>query len=213
WSYIKFCYLKDVGWKGFEEGAQSGVYAVAPLARLNASDGMATPKAQAAYEEFFKTLGGKPVHHTLANHWARLVEMLYAAERTLELSKDPEIINPNVRTLPTEKPKEGIGIVEAPRGTLFHHYQSDERGVVTKANLIVATQNNAARMAMSVDKAARGLIKNGKADDGILNMVEMAFRAYDPCHGCATHALPGQVPILVRIYGKDGTVVQEIRRD
>jgi F420-non-reducing hydrogenase large subunit len=213
WSYIKFCYLKDVGWKGFEEGPGSGIYAVAPLARLNVADGMATPKAQAAYEEFFKTLGGKPVHHTLANHWARLVEMLYAAERMLELAKDPEITDPNVRTLPVETPKEGIGIVEAPRGTLFHHYQSDERGVVTKANLIVATQNNAARMAMSVDKAARGLIKNGKADDGILNLIEMAFRAYDPCHGCATHALPGQTPILVRIYGKDGQVKQEIRRD
>ncbi len=213
WSYIKFCYLKDVGWKGFEEGAGSGVYAVAPLARLNASDGMATPKAQEAFDEFYKTLGGKPVHHTLANHWARLIEMLYAAERTLELAKDPEIIDPKPRTIPTETPKVGIGLVEAPRGPLSHHYQSDERGVITKANLIVATQNNAARMAMSVDKAARGLIKNGKADDGILNLIEMAFRAYDPCHGCATHALPGQVPILVRIYGKDGSVVQEIRRD
>jgi F420-non-reducing hydrogenase large subunit len=213
WSYIKFCYLKDVGWTGFEEGSQSGVYAVAPLARLNAAEGMATPKAQEAYDEFYKTLGGKPVHHTLANHWARLIEMLYAAERTLELAKDPEIIDPNVRTLPIEKPKEGIGVVEAPRGTLFHHYQTDDRGVITKANLIVATQNNAARMAMSVDKAARGLIKDGKADDGILNMIEMAFRAYDPCHGCATHALPGQMPILVHIYGKDGKILQEIRRD
>ncbi len=213
WSYIKFCYLKDVGWNGFEEGSDSGVYAVAPLARLNAADGMATPKAQEAYDEFYKTLGGKPVHHTLANHWARLIEMLYAAERTLELAKDPEIIDPNPRILPIEKPKEGIGVVEAPRGTLFHHYQTDDRGVITKANLIVATQNNAARMAMSVDKAARGLIKDGKADDGILNLIEMAFRAYDPCHGCATHALPGQMPILVRIYGKDGKVLQEIRRD
>jgi F420-non-reducing hydrogenase large subunit len=213
WSYIKFCYLKDVGWNGFEEGSGSGVYAVAPLARLNAADGMATPKAQEAYEEFYKTLGGKPVHHTLANHWARLIEMLYAAERTLELAKDPEIIDPNPRILPIEKPKEGIGVVEAPRGTLFHHYQTDDRGVITRANLIVATQNNAARMAMSVDKAARGLIKDGKADDGILNLIEMAFRAYDPCHGCATHALPGQMPILVRIHRKDGTVLQEIRRD
>jgi F420-non-reducing hydrogenase large subunit len=213
WSYIKFCFLKDVGWKGFEDGPDSGVYAVAPLARLNASDGMATPKAQEAYELFYKTLGGKPVHQTLANHWARLIELLYAAERCVELAKDPDIVNPNVRNLPTEIPTEGIGVVEAPRGTLFHHYKTDERGLVTMANLIVATQNNAARIAMSVDKAARGLIKGGKVDDGMLNMIEMGFRAYDPCHGCATHALPGQTPLIVRIYDTKHELVKEIRRD
>jgi F420-non-reducing hydrogenase large subunit len=213
WSYIKFCFLKDVGWKGFEDGPQSGVYAVAPLARLNAADGMATPKAQEAYEQFYKTLGGKPVHQTLANHWARLIELLYAAERCVELAKDPDIVNPSVRTLPTETPVEGVGVVEAPRGTLFHHYKTDERGLVTMANLIVATQNNAARIAMSVDKAARGLIKGGKVDDGMLNMVEMGFRAYDPCHGCATHALPGQTPLIVRIYDTKRELVKEIRRD
>jgi F420-non-reducing hydrogenase large subunit len=213
WSYVKFCYLKDVGWTGFDDGEKSGVYSVAPLARLNVADGMATPKAQEAFEKFYATLGGKPVHHTLANHWARLIEMLYAAERCWELANDSDIISTNVRTLPDETPKEGIGVVEAPRGTLFHHYKSDDRGVISKANLIVATQGNAARMAMSVDKAARGLIKNGKVDDGILNMVEMAFRAYDPCHGCATHALPGQVPLVLKIYGPDGNVVREIRRD
>jgi len=213
WSYIKFCYLKDIGWKGFTDGADSGVYSVAPLARLNAADGMATPKAQAAYEQFFKTLGGKPVHHTLANHWARVIELMYAAERMVELAKDPDIISPNVRTIPTATPKEGIGVVEAPRGTLFHHFETDARGIITKANLIVATQNNAARIAMSVDKAAKGMIKNGKVDDGILNMIEMAFRAYDPCHGCATHALPGQMPLVVRVVDKDYNVVREIRRN
>lgn len=213
WSYIKFCYLKDVGWKGFSDGPQSGVYAVAPLARLNAADGMATPKAQEAYEQIYKTLGGKPVHHTLANHWARLIELLYAAERMKELANDPEIINPNVRVIPKEIPKEGIGVVEAPRGTLFHHYQTDEKGLIAKANLIVATQNNAARIAMSVDKAARGVIKNGKVDDGILNLVEMGFRAYDPCHGCATHALPGQMPLVVRIYDRGHKLLQELHRD
>lgn len=213
WSYIKFCYLKDIGWKGFVDGPESGVYAVAPLARLNAAEGMATPKAHEAYKEFYKTLGGKPVHHTLANHWARLIELLYAAERMQELANDPEITSPNVRTIPTATPKEGIGVVEAPRGTLFHHYQTDEKGVITKANLIVATQNNAARIAMSVDKAARGVIKGGKIDDGILNLVEMAFRAYDPCHGCATHALPGQMPLIVRVYDSHRNLVREIRRD
>jgi F420-non-reducing hydrogenase large subunit len=186
---------------------------VAPLARLNASEGMATPLAQAAYEEFYSTLGGRPVHHTLANHWARLVELLYAAERMKELASDPDITNPKVREIPTATPHEGVGAVEAPRGTLFHHYQTDEQGIVTAANLVVATQNNAARIAMSVDKAARGVIRQGKIDDGILNMIEMAFRAYDPCHGCATHALPGQMPLLVRVFGRDGQVVREIRRD
>lgn len=213
WSYIKFCYLKDVGWEGFHDGKESGVYSVAPLARLNASHGMATPKAQEAYEQMYEMLDGKPVHHTLTNHWARLVELLYAAERVQELANDPEIVNPNVRMIPTEKPQEGVGVVEAPRGTLFHHYKSDERGVITNANLIVATQNNAARIALSVDKAAKGVIKEGKVDDGILNMVEMAFRAYDPCHGCATHTLPGQMPLIVNIYDDHKNQIQQLKRN
>jgi len=213
WSYMKFCFLKDVGWKGFAEGPESGVYAVAPLARLNASDGMATPLAQEAYEELVSTLAGKPVHHTLANHWARIVELVYAAERMSELAADPEILSPDVRTLPTATPDEGIGVVEAPRGTLIHHYRTDERGLITGANLIVATQNNAARIAMSVDKAARWLIRGGEVDDGLLNQLEMAFRAYDPCYGCATHSLPGQMPLTVEIHDPAGDVVREIRRD
>jgi len=213
WSYVKFCYLKPVGWKGFTDGAESGIYSVAPLARLNAADGMATPIAQQAYEKFFSVLGGKPVHHTLANHWARVIEMVYAAERMKELADDPEILDPNVRTLPTEKPKEGIGVVEAPRGTLFHHYQTDERGVITMANLIVATQNNAARIAMSVDKAAKGLISKGNVPEGVLNKVEMAFRAYDPCHGCASHSLPGSMPLVLRVYNHRGEPVAVLKRD
>ena len=213
WTYVKFPFLKKVGWKGFVEGPASGVFSVAPLARLNASEGMATPEAQQAYDEFYKTLGGKPVHHTLANHYARVVEMVYAAERINELLADSEITSPEVRVLPTETPRVGVGVVEAPRGTLYHHYEADERGVLTKANLIVATQNNSARMAMSVERAARGLIHEGKVSDGLLNMVEMAFRAYDPCHGCATHALPGQMPFLVRVYDQTGNVLQEIRRE
>lgn len=212
WSYIKFCYLKDVGWKGFEDGPQSGVYGSAPLARLNAAVGMATPKAQEAYEEFYATLGGKPVHHTLATHWARLVELLSAAEMMRQIAGSPQLVDPRIRTLPTATPVEGIGAVEAPRGLLLHHYQTDPRGRITKANLIVATQNNAARIAMSVDKAAKGVIRNGQVDDGILNMIEMAFRAYDPCHGCATHALVGEMPLVVRVYDSRRQLVREIRR-
>lgn len=213
WSYVKFSYLKPVGWKGFTEGVESGIYSVAPLARLNVSDGMATPLAQEAYEKFFSTLGAKPVHHTLANHWARVVELLYAAERMKELSADPSITDPNVRVLPTQKPREGVGVVEAPRGTLIHHYQTNENGIIEKANLIVATQNNAARMAMSVEKAAKGLISGGNVPEGVLNKVEMAFRAYDPCHGCATHALPGSMPLLLRVRDQGGNVLGLLRRD
>jgi F420-non-reducing hydrogenase large subunit len=213
WSYMKFPYLKKIGWKGFVDGPESGVFSVAPLARLNAAEGMATRRANEAYEQLFATLGGKPVHHTLAFHWARVVEMIYAAERFLELASDPEIIDPNVRTLPTAVPKVGMGVVEAPRGTLFHHYETDEAGVITRANLIVATQNNAARIALSVDKAARALLDATKANDqGLLNMVEMAFRAYDPCHACGTHSLPGSVALKILVRDAAGNLIREISR-
>jgi F420-non-reducing hydrogenase large subunit len=210
WTYVRFSFLKKVGWKGFVDGKESGVYRVAPLARLNASDGMATPLAQEAYEKMYSTLGGKPVHSTLAFHWARLVEALYAAERVLELAKDPEITSDDIVNLPTETPKEGMGVVEAPRGTLIHHYQTDEKGIITKANLIVATQNNSAAINMSVEKAAKALIKKGDVPDGILNMIEMAFRAYDPCHACATHSLPGRTPLEVSVYDADGELIKKL---
>jgi F420-non-reducing hydrogenase large subunit len=210
WTYVRFSFLKKVGWKGFVDGKESGVYRVAPLARLNASDGMATPLAQEAYERMFSTLGGKPVHSTLAFHWARLVEALYASERVLELAKDPEITSDDIVNLPTETPKEGMGVVEAPRGTLIHHYQTDEKGILTGVNLIVATQNNSAAINMSVEKAAKALIKKGNVPDGILNMIEMAVRAYDPCHACATHSLPGRTPLEVSVYDVDGELVKKL---
>ena len=213
WTYLKFPYLKGVGWKGFVDGIDSGVYRVAPLARLNAADGMATPLAQEEYERMYDTLGGKPVHATLAMHWARLIEMLYAAERALELVQDPEITNPNVRVIPTETPTEGVGIVEAPRGTLTHHYITDERGLLKKVNLIVGTTNNHAAIAMSIKKAASSLIKAGKVvTEGLLNRVEMAFRAYDPCLACATHSLPGQMPLEVNIYDHEGKLIEKLTR-
>jgi F420-non-reducing hydrogenase large subunit len=162
---------------------------------------MATPLAQAEYEKMYATLGGKPVHATLAFHWARLVELVYAGERLLELCRDKEITSPDVRTLPTAKPDEGVGVVEAPRGVLIHHYKTDEKGIVQKVNLIVATAHNYPAMNMSIKKAAQALIKKGQAaSEGLLNMVEMAFRAYDPCMACATHTLPGQMPLEVIIY-------------
>ncbi|HUS87699.1 MAG TPA: Ni/Fe hydrogenase subunit alpha [Bacteroidales bacterium] len=213
WSYLKFPYLKKIGWKGFVEGMDSGVYHATPLSRLNAADGMATPMAQKEYEKMYETLGGKPVHNTLAMHWARLVELLYASERCLELAVDPEITGRELRAR-LNKPSEGVGIVEAQRGTLTHHYWTDERGIVTKVNLIVGTTNNNAAICMSLKKAAEGVIKKGvKVDDGILNMVEMAFRAYDPCFSCATHSLPGEMPMILNFRDPDGNIIRSIKRD
>jgi len=211
WTYVKQPYLKKVGWKGFVDGPDSGVYRVGPLGRLNAADGMATPLAQEEYELMYKTLGGKPVHSTLAYHWARLIELLYAAERAVELVKDPEITSTNVRNKPG-KPGEGVGVVEAARGTLIHHYILDENALIKDINLIVATVNNAPSINMSVRNAAKGLIHGGKVDQGLLNMVEMAFRAYDPCLACATHFAIGQLPLTVEIYNHEGKLVKTVQR-
>ena len=220
WTYLKFLYLRKVGWKGLVDGTDSGVYAVGPLARLNVADGMATPLAQEAYERYLSVLapaanGHRPmVHQRLAMHWARLVELMYAAERVVELASDPEITSDEVRVLPTEVPTEGVGCVEAPRGTLTHHYWTDERGIVTRVNLIVGTTNNYAPIAMSIERAARGLIHAGSViGPGLLNRIEMAFRAYDPCFGCATHSLSGEMPLEVTIRGADGVPVDVLRQN
>ena len=218
WNYLKYPYLKNVGWKGFVDGMESGVYRATPQSRLNASDGMATPYAQAEYEKYYETLTGDssgkiPVHHTLATHWARVIELMYAAERANELINDSEITSKNFRVIPSETPTEGIAIVEAPRGTLTHHYVTDENGIVQKANLIVGTTNNHAAISMSIKKAAEGLIQKGvDITDGTLNKIEMAFRAYDPCFGCATHTLPGQMPLVLNIYGADGEMLDSKSR-
>jgi F420-non-reducing hydrogenase large subunit len=220
WTYLKFPYLRQIGWQGFVDGKASGVYCVGPLGRLNVATGMATPRAEAAFEQYFETLAPpvdgrrQPVHQRGASHWARLIEMLYAAERLLELVGDPEITSGDVRTVPTQTPTEGVGIVEAPRGTLTHHYWTDERGILTRVNLIVGTTNNHAPIAMSIDRAARGLIKAGVVvDNGLLDRIEMAFRAYDPCFGCATHSLPGHMPLEVTIRDAGREVVGVLRRD
>jgi F420-non-reducing hydrogenase large subunit len=174
---------------------------------------MATPLAQEEYEKFYSTLGGKPVHQRLAIHWARLIELLYAAERWVELATDPEITSDNFHKAPTEIPTEGVGIVEAPRGTLTHHYKTDKRGVLTEVNLIVGTTNNYAPISMSIKKAAQSLITKGTVvTEGMLNMVEMAFRAYDPCFGCATHSLPGQMPLQVTIYDVNGRPIEVLKQ-
>lgn len=220
WSYLKFPYLKNVGWKGFVDGKDSGVYCATPLSRLNASDRMATPKAQEAFEKMYETLGCKksngryqPAHFRLAAHWARLVELLYAAERMEELIQDPAITDPNVRMVVNTTPDEGVGCVEAPRGTLTHHYKTDEKGILTAVNLIVGTTNNNAAMSMSVKKAAKSLIKKGTViSDGLLNRIEMAFRPYDPCMSCATHALPGKMSLVVTIRDSKGEIMDVLSR-
>jgi len=211
WTYVKMPYLKKLGWRGFVSGPETSIYRVGPLGRLNASEGMATPVAQAEYERMYKTLGGKPVHATLAFHWARLIELMYATERGLELIKDPEITSKNLRNKPG-KPGEGVGIVEAARGTLIHHYQLDENALAKKVNLVVATTHNAPGICMSIKNAAQGIIKDGVVNDGLLNMVEMAFRAYDPCWACATHFAVGEMPLEVNVLDSDKKLVKTIRR-
>jgi len=214
WSYLKFPYLKKIGWKGFIDGQESGVYQATPLSRLNAADGMATPLAQAEYEEMYSTLGGKPVHATLAMHWARLIELLYSAEHCLELAQDPDITGKELRAPIGKIVGEGVGIVEAQRGTLTHHYWTDDRGMVRKVNLIVGTTNNNAAICMSLKKAAQGLIKKGTPiTEGTLNMIEMAFRAYDPCFSCATHSLPGKMKMVLQLRDSYGNLIDTVRRD
>jgi len=211
WTYSKFTYLKDVGWDGFTDGPRSGVFRVGPLGRLNAADGMATPQADEEYKRMYKTLGGRPIQSTLAFHWARLVELLYAAERAVELATDPGITGTDLRN-PVGEPGEGVGVVEAARGTLIHHYKLDQEGIIKKVNLVVATTMNYADICMSIRDAAKGLIKDNNVNEGLLNMVEMAFRAYDPCFGCSTHSLPGEAPLKVNIYDYRKRLIETVQR-
>ncbi|MHA2272054.1 MAG: Ni/Fe hydrogenase subunit alpha [Candidatus Hodarchaeales archaeon] len=206
-SYLKFVVLKSQPFIGLKEGASSGIYQVAPLGRLNAADGLATPLAQAELEKMRKTVG-HPTYYTLATHWARVIEQLYAAERLLELVKDPEITSTDIRAEPGV-PDEGVGVCEAPRGTLLHHYKTDRNGIIQPhgANFIVATAHNHASICMSIKKAAKDLVQGSEPSDAMLNMVEMAFRIYDPCFACATHSLPGRPALDIRIVDATGKEV------
>ncbi len=217
WSYEKFCFLNQVGWKGLIDGKDSGIYRAAPLARLNVADGFTTPLAQEAYESyfgFFRDAGVEgPIHFTQAYHWARLIELLHSSERLLELAQDPGITDTDIRNKVTDTPGEGIGCLEAPRGVLIHHYKADEQGMVEDVNLIVGTTNNNAPINLSVRKAASALINNWQISDGLLNTVEMAYRAYDPCNSCATHTLPGELPMKAIIRRPDGSVYKSFERN
>ena len=211
WSYLKAPYIKQFGWKGFVDGEGTSLYSVGPLARFNVAEGYSTPLAQKEYEEMVEYFGGKPIHNILAYHWARAIEILNQAERIKELAQDPDITNPETCAPLGEVSGEGVGIVEAPRGTLIHHYKTDSDGIVTDANLIVSTTQNKAPIQIAVKRAAQHFIKNGEVDEGILNFVEMAYRPYDLCLACATHAFPGHLPIQVEVYSKNGKLIKKLR--
>jgi F420-non-reducing hydrogenase large subunit len=195
WSYMKPVFLREIGWQGYTDGPRSGIYRVGPLARLNASDGLATPLAQAEAERLFNRLGGRPVHQTMAYHWARLIEALFAAERMREIAEAPNLTDPRVRAFPVRSGGEGTGVCEAPRGTLFHRYRVDDRGLLEDVDLLVATQHNAAAVCMDVEAEARAAVGNrGTLTRSAANRVEVAFRAYDPCLACAAHAVEVATP-------------------
>jgi len=205
WSYLKFPFYRKMGYP-------DGSYRVGPLGRLNVADRVSTPLAHEEFKQF-KALGdGRPVEPSLYYHYARLIEDLYAAERAKELLEDPDILSTDIRTEPGEFKGEGIGVIEAPRGTLFHHYWTDEEGKITRVNLIVATGNNNWAMCKSVEEVAKLYVDGKRLTEGMLNRVEAAIRAYDPCLSCSTHAM-GQMPIVLELYGAGGKMVDRLVRN
>ncbi|MCF8234589.1 MAG: Ni/Fe hydrogenase subunit alpha [Bacteroidales bacterium] len=204
WSYMKFPYM-------LEYGKQEGWYRVGPLARLNTAEFIPTPKAQKAFEEFKAYTNGKPNNMTMHYHWARLIETLHSAEIIKELLNDPDIQGDDLVTKGT-KQNEGVGLIEAPRGTLFHHYKINERDEITMANLIVSTTNNNEPMNLAVNHIAKDWM-NGQSEitEGMMNAVEVAIRAYDPCLSCATHAL-GQMPLEIALYDKNNNLIDKKRK-
>ena len=196
WSYLKFPYYRDHGWPG-------GVYRVGPLGRLNAARRMATPLAQGEYRLFHELAGGAVVQGTLYYHYARLIEDLYAVEHVRELLGDPDILGSDIAVRGDVVNGEGVGVIEAPRGTLWHHYWVNDQGVIQKVNLIVATGNNNYAMSRAVEEVARMYVRGPAVSEGALNRVEAAIRAYDPCLSCSTHAV-GQMPLLVTVHDRRG---------
>jgi len=204
WSYMKFpCYKKM--------GYPSGIYRVGPLARLNVADGITTPLASREFQEFKKIGNGGMVEGSLFYHYARLIEGLYAAEKLRDLLQNDDICSTEIRASASKYNEEGVGVLEAPRGTLIHHFWVDSSGAIRKANIIVATQNNNLAMNRAVYLVAREYVKADKLTEGMLNRVEVAIRCYDPCLSCATHTL-GQMPLLVQLVTADGRVVDEAFR-
>jgi F420-non-reducing hydrogenase large subunit len=210
WSYLKFPYAKKWGAFSMDLTNPTGIYRVNALARINVCDKIATPEAQRELEEFRKEFG-RPAQLTLLYHWARLIETVYCAEHALELLEDPELLSTETRVKLEPKAGRGVGSVEAPRGTLIHDYTTDDKGLVTDVNIIVGTTHNNAPINMSVRQAATALIKNGNYDQALLNKVEMAIRAYDPCFSCATHNLDGRLAVELTIIDSEGNVIDTMR--
>jgi len=209
WTYLKFPYMKKAGAFSMDLENPTGIYRTNTLARMNVCDQIATPLAQKEFEEFRREFG-RPVQYTLLYNWARLIELLYNAENVMRLLDDPEITSTDIRVKVEPRAARGIGCTEAPRGTLIHDYETDGEGLVTKVNLIVGTTHNNAPINMSVKKTAMDYIKNGKYDQGILNRVEMAIRAYDPCLSCATHNLDAGIPVRLEIVGPKGEIIETL---
>ena len=198
WSYMKFPFIKSLG-------PEQGWYRVGPLARVNACDFIDTPEAEAARKEFMALTGGKPNNITMAYHWARMIELLHAAEKIRLLLHDPDLQGTDL-VVKGRRREEAVGLIEAPRGTLFHHYQVDRNDQVVRCNLIVSTTNNNTPMNRAVEGVARDYLSGTEITDGLLNRIEVAIRAYDPCLSCATHAM-GQMPLTVEILDCDGRLV------
>ncbi|MEN6409107.1 MAG: Ni/Fe hydrogenase subunit alpha [Anaerolineaceae bacterium] len=205
WSYLKFPYYKKMGFP-------QGVYRVGPLGRLNVSKQIDTQLANEAFKEYRKINGGKPIENTLYYHYARLIEALFAAERVSVLLNDPDILSTDILNTHQQITGEGIGVIEAPRGTLIHHYKTDEMGKLLKVNLIVSTGHNNWAMCEAVDSVAKTYVHGPDVTEGMLNRVEAAVRAHDPCLSCSTHAV-GQMPMIVNIEDTTGNLIRTITRD
>jgi NAD-reducing hydrogenase large subunit len=198
WSYMKFPFLKALG-------PEQGWYRVGPLARINTADFIDTPEAEAARKEFMAVTKGKPNNVSMAYHWARMIELLHSIEKIAALLHDQDLQGKDL-VVKGDRREEGVGLVEAPRGTLFHHFRVNQHDQVTMANLIVSTTNNNEPMNRAVQKVARDHLSGVQLTEGLLNHIEVAIRAYDPCLSCATHAL-GQMPLVVELIDVDGNVV------
>jgi NAD-reducing hydrogenase large subunit len=205
WSYLKFPYYKKLGYP-------EGVYRVGPLGRLNIADKIDTPMANEEHKIFKALSGGKPVENTLYYHYARLIEALFAVERVRVLCEDKDLLSTDILNTRKNWTGHGVGVLEAPRGTLIHDYHADENGKLLKVNLIVSTGHNNWAMSNAVDSVAKTYVHGPDVKEGMLNRVEAAIRAYDPCLSCSTHAI-GQMPIQVEILAQNGQLIRTLQRD
>jgi NAD-reducing hydrogenase large subunit len=204
WSYMKFPFFRSLG-------ADEGWYRVGPLVRVAQCDFIPTPLADKERHEFLAFDAGRSAGSTLGFHWARMIEMLHSAEAIKDLLNDDDISGSDLMTS-GERAEHGVGVIEAPRGTLIHHYQVDKDDQVVRANLVVATTHNNDAMNMAIRRVAQQYLSGHEITEGLLNHIEVAIRAFDPCLSCATHAL-GQMPLEVEIVGADGTAVDAVTRD